>query len=65
MAETPRHPIESGVPDAFQYMHPVFLNNYGAWSYHERLRPGVLMHVAKSGDKVWTVRFGTQRQLGP
>ncbi len=65
MAETPRHPIETGLPDAFQYMHPVFLNNYGAWSYHERLCPGVILHVAKSGDKVWTVRFGTQRQLGP
>jgi dissimilatory sulfite reductase beta subunit len=25
----------------------------------------VLHHVAKSGDEIWTVRVGTQRQLGP
>ena len=65
MSEQPRFPIESGVPDAFQYMHPVYLKNYSNWAYHDRPRPGVLHHVAKSGDEVWTVRVGTQRQLGP
>jgi len=59
----PRMPIESGVPDPFQYMHPVMTRNYGAWKYHERPRPGVLCHTAKSGDKIWTVRAGTQRQM--
>jgi len=29
----PRMPIESGVPDPFQYMHPVMTKNYGAWKY--------------------------------
>ena len=24
-----------------------------------------MRHVAKSGDTIWTVRVGTQRQLGP
>jgi len=56
-------PIESGVPDPFQYMHPLMAKNYGAWKYHERPRPGVLCHTAKSGEKIWTVRAGTPRQL--
>ncbi|RKZ39677.1 MAG: dissimilatory-type sulfite reductase subunit beta [Gammaproteobacteria bacterium] len=59
----PRMPIESGVPDPFQYMHPLMAKNYGAWKYHERPRPGVLCHTAKSGEKIWTVRAGTPRQL--
>jgi len=65
MADTPQYPIESGCPDGFQYLHPVMKRNYGSWDFHERPRPGVLRHVAKSGDEIWTVRFGTQRQLGP
>ena len=59
----PRRPNETGVPDPFPYMHPVMRKNYGAWAWHDRLRPGVLHHVAKSGDEIWTVRAGTQRQL--
>ncbi|MDY6993328.1 MAG: dissimilatory-type sulfite reductase subunit beta, partial [Pseudomonadota bacterium] len=47
----PRMPIESGVPDPFQYMHPTMAKNFGAWQHHERPRPGVLCHTAKSGDK--------------
>ena len=62
MAEM-RQPIESGVPDHEPFMHPVFKKNYGQWKYHDRPRPGVLHHVAKSGDEVWTVRAGTQRQM--
>jgi dissimilatory sulfite reductase beta subunit len=58
-----RDPIESGVPDHMQYMHPALKKNYGEWKYHDRPRPGVLHHVAKSGDEVWTVRAGTQRQM--
>ena len=58
-----RHPTESGAPDPFPYMHPLLKANYGHWAWHERPRPGVLMHVAKSGAKVWTVKAGTQRQM--
>ena len=58
-----RRPVESGVPDAGPFMHPLLKKNYGAWRWHDRPRPGVLHHVAKSGDEVWTVRAGTQRQL--
>ena len=64
-AAQPKFPNESGCPDAFQYMHPSYIKNYGQWDYHDRPRPGVLHHVSKTGDEVWTVRVGTQRQLGP
>ena len=47
-----RPPVESGCPDGFQYMHPVMIKNYGNWAYHEDPRPGVLVHVAKNGDKI-------------
>jgi sulfite reductase beta subunit len=63
MAEAPRMPIESGVPEMDKYLHPVLKKNYGNWAWHERPRPGVLHHVAKSGDDIWTVRAGTQRQM--
>ena len=49
MAEM-REPIESGCPDPWQYMHPVMRKNFGMWKYHEHPRPGVLLHVAYSGD---------------
>jgi len=62
-AVTPRTPVETGVPDPFLYMHPTLKKNYGNWDWHERLRPGVLRHVSKTGDSVWTVRAGTQRQM--
>ena len=59
----PHVPIESGVPDPFPYMHPGLKRNYGTWRWHDRPRPGVLHHVAASGEAVWTVKAGTQRQL--
>jgi sulfite reductase beta subunit len=59
----PRLPDEHGVPDPFPFMHPTLQKNYGNWAYHDRPRPGVLHHVSKSGDEVWTVRAGTQRQM--
>ena len=37
--------------------------NYGTWKYHETLAPGVLCHVAESGDRLYTVRAGTPRLL--
>src|SRR3989337_2461596 len=58
-----RKPKETGVPDNKKSLHPVLAKNYGQWKYHDRPRPGVLHHVAKSGDEVWSVRAGTQRQM--
>jgi sulfite reductase beta subunit len=37
--------------------------NYGKWKYHEILEPGVLVHVAESGDKLFTVRAGGARLM--
>jgi sulfite reductase beta subunit len=45
-----RAPIETGAPDGFQYMHPTMRKNFGQWKYHEHPRPGVLVHVANSGE---------------
>ena len=60
---TPRRPVETGVMDPMPLMHPLMRENFGNWDWHDRLRPGVLHHVAKNGDEVWTVRAGTQRQM--
>ena len=63
MATDHRSPVESGCPDGFQYLHPLMRKHYGNWAYHEDPRPGVLRHVAHSGESIWTVRAGTQRIL--
>ncbi|TRZ98896.1 MAG: dissimilatory-type sulfite reductase subunit beta, partial [Rhodocyclaceae bacterium] len=62
-AAAPRKTVECGVPDNKPFLHPKFIANYGNWKYHDRPRPGVLHHVSHTGDQVWTVRAGTQRQM--
>src|SRR3569832_654271 len=62
MAEL-RPPIESSAPDPLPNMHPVMVKNYGKWSFHSHPKPGVLYHRAVSGDEIWTVKAGTQRQM--
>ena len=52
-----------GPPHFRELMPPVTVKNYGQWMYHETLRPGVLKHVAESGDAVYTVRMGSPRLL--
>ena len=59
----PEKPMENRLTDLgprhyWQYFPPVIKENYGKWKYHEILEPGVLVHVAESGDKVFTVRVG-------
>ncbi len=54
--------IESGPHDYDEALHPVVKKNYGKWKYHTIVKPGVLLHVAESGDKLYTVRAGTPRQ---
>ena len=51
-----RTPIETGCPDGFQYMHPTMRKNFGQWKYHEHPRPGVLVHVAHSGEEIFCVK---------
>lgn len=37
--------------------------NFSKWLYHEILEPGVLMHVAESGGKMYTVRCSGTRTI--
>ena len=52
-----------GPPDYRQMLPPVITKNYGHWKFHEHLQPGVLRHVAESGDELYTVRVGSERLL--
>ncbi len=46
-----------------EFYPPVIAKNKGKWLYHEYLKPGVLVHVAESGDEVFTVRVGGIRLM--
>jgi len=50
-----------GPPDYKTMLHPMIEKNYGKWMYHENPKPGVLVHTAESGDKLYTVRMGSGR----
>ncbi|MFC1520963.1 dissimilatory-type sulfite reductase subunit beta [Elusimicrobiota bacterium] len=52
-----------GPPQYEKFLHPVIKKNYGKWKYHEILKPGVMVHVAESGDKIFTVRSASGRLL--
>ncbi len=56
-------PRDNGAPEYKKYLHPLMVKNYGKWKYHEKVKPGVLVHVAHSGDKIYTVRAGSPRTL--
>ncbi len=57
----PQRKTDIGPPDYKQFLPPVIKKNYGQWAYHENPKPGVLMHVAKSGDRLYSVRAATPR----
>ncbi len=64
----PEKPMEDRISDIGprkydEFFPPVIKKNFGQWLYHEILEPGVLLHVAKSGDEVYTVRVGTARLM--
>lgn len=50
-----------GPPDYKPMMPEVVKKNYGKWKYHEILKPGVLVHVAESGDELYTIRAGSPK----
>lgn len=52
-----------GPPHYEKFLPPVVKANYGKWAYHEIPEPGVMVHVAESGDRLYTVRAGTPRLL--
>jgi sulfite reductase beta subunit len=64
----PEKPMENRItdigPHKYDEFYPPFIaKNKGKWLYHEILEPGVLVHVAESGDKVYTVRCGAARLM--
>ncbi|MHC4180006.1 MAG: 4Fe-4S dicluster domain-containing protein, partial [Planctomycetota bacterium] len=52
-----------GPPHYEQFLPPVIKKNYGKWAYHEIPEPGVMVHVAESGDELYTIRAATPRLL--
>jgi sulfite reductase beta subunit len=52
-----------GPPNYEKFLPPIVKKNYGKWDHHEILEPGVMVHVAQSGDKLYTVRAATPRLL--
>jgi len=61
MAEPAKRITDIGPPHYEKFLPPVIKENYGKWKYHEIVKPGVLVHVAKSGDKLFTVRMASPR----
>ncbi len=50
-----------GPPHYDRFLPPIIKKNYGKWLYHEIPKPGVLKHVAESGDALFTVRMASAR----
>jgi sulfite reductase beta subunit len=50
-----------GPPHYEQFLPPIIKQNYGKWKYHEILKPGVMVHVSETGDKLYTVRAASGR----
>jgi sulfite reductase beta subunit len=50
-----------GPPHFEQFLPPVIKENYGKWKYHESVKPGVMVHVSETGDKVYTIRAASGR----
>lgn len=59
----PERKTDIGPPHYEQFFHPVIKKNFGQWKYHEEINAGVMVHVAESGDKIYTVRAATPRLL--
>jgi len=52
-----------GPPHYEKFLPPIIKKNYGKWTHHEILKPGVMVHVGESGDKLFTVRAATPRLM--
>jgi sulfite reductase beta subunit len=62
-APTPARKTDIGPPHYQEFLPPVIKQNYGKWDRHEILEPGVMVHTAESGDKLYTVRAASPRLL--
>ena len=63
MTPKPKRITDIGPPSYEKFLPPVIQRNYGLWKYHEFVSPGILCHVAESGEKMYTVRAGSPRLL--
>lgn len=64
MTETVFKPRTDIGPPHYEEMLPqIIKDNYGQWKYYEKVKPGVLKHVAESGAELYTVRAGSPRLL--
>jgi sulfite reductase beta subunit len=61
MATATERRTDIGPPNYERFLPPIIKKNYGKWKYHEILKPGVMVHVAESGDKLFTVRAASPR----
>jgi dissimilatory sulfite reductase beta subunit len=52
-----------GPPNYKNFLPPVIQKNYGKWKYHENPQPGMLKHVAESGDELYSIRVGSPRLM--
>jgi len=64
----PDKPMENRITDIgpkhfSEFYPPVIKNNKGKWLYHEILEPGIIVHVAESGDELYTIRCGGCRLM--
>ena len=60
-ADLPERQTDIGPPHYEKFLPPVIKNNYGKWVDHEIPRPGVLVHIGESGDRLYSVRAATAR----
>jgi sulfite reductase beta subunit len=60
---TAERKTDIGPPHYEKFLPPIIKKNYGKWAHHEIPEPGVMVHVAGSGDKLYTVRAATSRLL--
>ena len=63
MIDMSKRVSDIGPPNYEQFLHPLMKKNYGKWKYHEVVKPGVMVHVSETGDKLFTVRAGSPRLL--
>jgi len=63
MADVQKRITDIGPPHFEQFLPPIIKENYGKWLYHESVKPGVMVHVGESGDKLYTVRVSSPRIL--
>ena len=63
MAEATKRVTDIGPPHYEQFLPEVIKANYGKWKYHENVKPGVMVHVGESGDKLYTVRAASPRLI--